>query len=174
MAINQPSKTALESKRSKSTSDPMLQDDASPTKPHPANPSAKKGKSNASRTHHLATLRSPAWTYFHLHLYTLSPSASTSASATPLDALTVRRHMTAALSRFLGLTGTAIPLDILKLDADHVWIRVPRLDAVAVHEALASWVGEDSGGQKWVVKGRSDWLITLVAGHGQELFGAKG
>jgi ribonuclease P/MRP protein subunit POP8 len=119
---------------------------------------------NASKIHHTATLRSPTWTYFHISLYTTTPSEI------PLDALTVRRYITSALSRSFGLTGSAIPVDILKLEGDELWIRVPLDDAMAVHESLSSWVGAEGGGVRWVVKGRDEWLVRLVGGDGQDLF----
>jgi ribonuclease P/MRP protein subunit POP8 len=127
-----------------------------------------KPRPNASQTHHTATLRSPSWTYFHISLFTLQPLPPP--SQTPLDALTARRHITSAFQRTFGLTGEAMPVDILKLDGDEVWIRVPIEDAVAVHESLSSWVGTEMGGQRWVVKGRDEWLVRLVAGDGADLF----
>lgn len=80
-----------------------------------------------------------------------------------IDALTARTYLTAALSQFLGLMGTSISIDILKIEnrsqehsqkkevsssyssshssSPEVWIRVPRDDAAAVFTALSSWVG---------------------------------
>jgi ribonuclease P/MRP protein subunit POP8 len=133
-----------------------------------AGPPSKKSRPNASQTHHTATLRSPSWTYFHFSLYTTTPPSPS--SSLPLDAITVRRHITSALQRSFGLSGQAIPVDILKLEGDEVWIRVPVEDATAVHESLSSWVGTEMGGQRWAVKGRDEWLVRLVAGDGQDLF----
>lgn len=75
-----------------------------------------------------------------------------------VDALTARSYLISALSQFLGLMGTSIGVDILKIenpssplpeqkererrgDVPNVWIRVPRDDGAAVLAALSSWVG---------------------------------
>lgn len=117
------------------------------------------------KKHHIlyqATLRKPAWTYFHLELFRLDSQEE------PADIITLKRNLTSALQRFLGLHGAAIPVDILKVEADHVWVRVPREDATAVHEAIVSWT---SDGVKWIVKGRDEWLVRLASdGLGQDLF----
>lgn len=106
----------------------------------------------------------------------------TASKSTPyepaLDAITVRRYLTATLSRFLGHMGAATPVDILKIDQQHVWVRVPTDNTRAVHEALSSWVSNQSGtgdgsGLRWIIKGRDDWLVRLAGGQGgQDLFTA--
>jgi ribonuclease P/MRP protein subunit POP8 len=124
-------------------------------------PKRKKQKRKPHHVSHQHTLRKPSWTYFHLHLLS-SPSEESP------DILTAKRYLTSALQRFLGLHGAAIPVDILKLEERAVWIRVPREDATAVHEAFASWIGD---GVRWVVKGRDEWLVRLAGGgDGQDLF----
>ena len=120
----------------------------------------KKQKSKPHHLLHQATLRKPSWTYFHLELFTPS-------STEPLDILTAKRYLTSALQRFLGLHGAAISVDILKLAGREVWIRVPREEAPAVHEAVSGWMGE---GIKWIVKGKDEWLTRLASGNGQDLF----
>jgi ribonuclease P/MRP protein subunit POP8 len=83
----------------------------------------------------------------------------------------------------MGLTGTAIPIDILKLENacppeekyDSVWIRVPREDAAAVVGAVSSWIG---GGNKsagaadvaWRISAKGNFLGALIAGSGADLF----
>jgi ribonuclease P/MRP protein subunit POP8 len=145
-------------------------------------PPKKRPKPNASATHHKATLRNPRWTYFHLSLF------SSSVEPESLDELTARRYLTASLSRFLGLMGTAISIDLLKITGRDVYIRVPKEDAAAVHEAVSSWIGtphstkdgngngdddgNSDGAVRWTVKGRNDWLVGLSAGTGQDLFSA--
>ncbi|GLB06960.1 hypothetical protein AtubIFM57258_002279 [Aspergillus tubingensis] len=106
------------------------------------------------------TSRTPTWTYLKLQLINNPPTSTTS---TPLDPLTARTYLSAALSQFLGLTGTTIPIDILKISppspstssstggksvagggaglGSTVWTRVPRDDAAAVVAALSSWIG---------------------------------
>jgi ribonuclease P/MRP protein subunit POP8 len=134
------------------------------TIPDASHPKKKQKKKNRPQNHmlHQMTLRKPTWTYFHLKLFSSAPTPET------LDILTAKRYLNAALQRFLGLHGAAIAVDILKLEGEEVWIRVPREDAMAVHEAVSGWVGEDV---KWIVKGRDEWLVRLAGGgDGQDLF----
>ena len=112
------------------------------------------------------TIRNPPWTYFHLALVTSSSIGSNSMQPS-LDDITVRLHLTPALNQFLGLTGTAIPIDILKVDGSDAWIRVPSPDASAITEALSGWIGNDVA---WRIKGQSSWLGALTAGNEQDLF----
>lgn len=116
--------------------------------------------------HHTAMLRKPQWTYFHL-------AALSSTSAPPqLDILTFRQNLTSALNQFLGLTGAAIDVDILKFEDSEAWIRVHRDDASAVHEAISGWAGVKSskGHYKWIIKGRDEWLVRLINGDGMDLY----
>lgn len=128
--------------------------------------SEKSSRPNAAVIHHTSTLRKPQWTYFHL------VAVSSSADLPDLDILTFRQNLTTALNQFLGLTGAAIDVDILKFEGAGAWIRVPREDANAVHEAVSSWVGTKSakGQHKWIVRGRDDWLVRLVSGDGMALY----
>ncbi|RJE20017.1 hypothetical protein PHISCL_07646 [Aspergillus sclerotialis] len=101
-------------------------------------------------------------------------------TTTALDDLTARTFLTSALSQFLGLTGTAIPIDILKIsegqpqNQNTVWIRVPREDASAVVAALSSWVGgskaSGGGNAAWRICAKGNFLGALVAGSGADLF----
>lgn len=118
------------------------------------------------------TIRNPPFTYLHLTLLTSTSSLPTLDSP-PVDILTARAHLTSAVSQFLGITGTAIPIDFLKVEGRDVWIRVPREDAAAVVGALSHWVGED-GGVSWGVKGKGEWLGVVAAGDGNELFQPRG
>lgn len=134
----------------------------------------KKQNSRPRHVLHQATLRKPSWTYFHLRLFS-STLSSRPSEQEELDILTAKRYLNAALQRFLGLHGTAIPLDILKLEGRSVWIRVPRDDAAVVHEAVVGWVGggdDDAGevGVKWVAERRDEWLVRLAMGKGDALF----
>lgn len=132
-----------------------------------APPSNKKQESKTKTRHilHQHTIRKPSWTYFHLQLFS---AASRSDS---IDILTAKKYTTSALARFLGLHGTAIPMDIMKLEGRSVWIRVPREHSMAVHEALSSWIGgSEDGGVRWIIKGRDEWLVRLVGGDGLDLF----
>lgn len=128
--------------------------------------SKNPSRPNAAVVHHTATLRKPQWTYFHL------AAVSSSTDLPDLDILTFRQNLTTALNQFLGLTGAAIDVDILKFEIAEAWIRVPREDASAVHEAVSGWAGAKSakGQYKWIVKGRDDWLVRLVSGDGMGLY----
>lgn len=116
--------------------------------------------------HHSLTIRNPPYTYLNLILLTSTPS---SLSQPPLDLLTARTYLTSALSQYLGLTGTAIPIDFLKVEGRSAWIRVPREDSVALVGAISQWVGKE-GGVSWRVKAKGEWLGSVVAGNGDHLF----
>lgn len=104
------------------------------------------------------TLRSTPYTYLHLSVTDVVQGVSRA----PLDAITARTYLTSALSQYLGLTGTAIPVDILKVTNPHFWIRVPREDASAVVAAVGQWANAQLGvGLK--VEERGEWLGGVVA-----------
>lgn len=85
-----------------------------------------------------------------------------------LDILTVRSHLTSGLNQFLGLTGAAISVDILKVDQNVCWIRVPREDLRAVIAAMGQWIGTGESNSKvaWKLKASGNWLGSLVASQG--------
>ena len=144
MASNHPEITAAEANRRAQPPEPMS---------HPS--------------HASLTIRNPPYTYLNLILLTSTPSSSS--SQPPLDILTARTYLTSALSQYLGLTGTAIPIDFLKVEGRSVWIRVPREDGVALVGALSQWVGKE-GDVSWRVKAKGEWLGCVVAGNGDHLF----
>ncbi|KAL9101328.1 MAG: hypothetical protein Q9163_003396 [Psora crenata] len=117
------------------------------------------------------TIKCPNFTYLHLSLLSsAAPVTATSFSTRPsLDLLTARTYLASALQQHLGMTGSAISLDFIKVEGSEVWIRLPREDGAAVVAALSQWIGKD-GTVSWRVKGRGDWLGSLVAGNGRELF----
>ncbi|KAJ5573638.1 uncharacterized protein N7459_008065 [Penicillium hispanicum] len=149
--------------------------------------SKRKAPESSSNTIHFVS-RNPPWTYLKLQLIP-QPNSS---SSQPLDALSARTYLSSALSQFLGLTGTAIPIDILKIDIasspdttgtqsapstgprkyDCVWVRVPRDDAAAVVAALSSWIGGGGSGANiaWKVCAKGNYLGALVHGSGKDLF----
>ena len=110
---------------------------------------------------HAVTVRTLPYTYLHISLVT------TTQNPPSIDALTARTHLTSALQQFLGMTGTAIPIDILKVEGRDVWIRVPREDGRALVEAVSGWANETA---TWRVRGKSEWLGGLVVGNGRDLF----
>ncbi|KAH9843450.1 hypothetical protein Tdes44962_MAKER07394 [Teratosphaeria destructans] len=131
------------------------------TQTHPPHKRKRKPRSHPRST--TLTLRAPTWHYVHLrHL----PTATSPA----LDPVTTHLHLVQALSRFLGLHGAAVPLDILKLDGHDVWIRVPAEAREVVVAAVGGWVG--SAGEGWRVVGRSSWDVRAVGREGgRDLFG---
>ncbi|PQE16652.1 ribonuclease P MRP subunit POP8 protein [Rutstroemia sp. NJR-2017a BBW] len=128
--------------------------------------SKRKASTNKSLEHHTLTISKPPYTYLHLRLITTSSSAQ----KTTLDELTAKSYLSSALTQFLGLTGSAIPIDILKTEGREVWIRTMREDGSAVVAAVGGWVrgvgGETEGEMGWRVVGRGNWLGGLVGGGG--------
>jgi len=126
-----------------------------------------KGKApKADRGHEIITrtIKIPAFSYAYLELISDPPSKS------PLDDLTIRSYLTSAFTRFLGLTGAAIPVDILKVEARECWIRVPREDLSAVIAAVGGWVegNEKTGHVRWRVRRSGNWLGSLVGSRDLE------
>lgn len=116
-------------------------------------------------THRTITIKRPPFTYLHLTLLSSDPTSTTP----PIDILTARSYLTSALEQYLGITGSAIPVDFLKVDDMDVWIRVPREDSSKVSGALSQWTGK-SGEVAWRIRGKTEWLGTLSAGDGSVLF----
>ncbi|CAL8582090.1 hypothetical protein XPA_007767 [Xanthoria parietina] len=133
-----------------------------------SNPPASDQHSE-STTSETTTIRRLPWTYFHLVLTSSFEITSTSTVA-EIDILTARTYLTSALQQFFGITGTAIPVDFLKVEGKDVWIRVPRDDSAIVMSALSGWIGRE--GVTWRIKGKSEWLGSLVSGDGSHLFEA--
>lgn len=127
--------------------------------------SKKKRKKRAPKPNVLSqfTIRNPPWAYVRLqHL-------NASGDAPNLDAVTAHLHLTAALSQFLGLHGAAIPFDILKLEGQDLWIRLPNEDRSALVAATGGWV--NANGEGWRVKGWSSWDANARGkDNGQDLF----
>ncbi|CAI7581911.1 unnamed protein product [Penicillium manginii] len=152
-------------------------------------PLKRKAEGASSNTIHF-TSRNPPWTYLKLQLIPQPDVSSTQ----PLDALSARTYLSSALSQFLGITGTAIPIDILKVENkatttsadqsissnttgnkyDCAWVRVPREDSAAVVAALSSWIGGGGSGSganvAWRVCAKGNYLGALVSGSGADLF----
>ncbi|CAD0093926.1 unnamed protein product [Aureobasidium vineae] len=121
----------------------------------------RKRSEKTSSTVTQLTIRNPPWSYLQLSLITNAPNYQ-------LDALTAHLHLRAALSQFLGLHGTAISVDILKLHDNDVHIRVPKEDASAVVVAIGGWVGK--AGEGWRVKNSASWGLGLHSSSGAHLF----
>jgi len=104
------------------------------------------------------TLRSPPFSYVHLRATHQAQNGNFPklSQQQDLDEVTLISYVTNALSQYLGLTGTAIPIDILKVEGGEGWIRLPREDENAVVAALSQWMGK--GGATLRVLGRGSWL----------------
>jgi ribonuclease P/MRP protein subunit POP8 len=110
------------------------------------------------------TIKKPTWAYIHLQ-HLVPPSEK----GQPLDAVTAQLHLSAGLRTFLGLHGTAIPVDFLKIENQQIWIRVPAEDCQAVIAAAGGW--SDSRGHGWRARGWSFWSASVVGRDaGQDLF----
>ncbi|KAH6892064.1 hypothetical protein B0T10DRAFT_559662 [Thelonectria olida] len=109
------------------------------------------------------TIKAPSFSYVHLELVTDSTPAE-------LDNLQVKSYCTTALRQFLGLTGAAISLDILKVEGSHCWLRVPRPDLGSFAAAITAWKGTNDNGVQCVLLIRqcSDWLGVMVGTDGQD------
>lgn len=115
-----------------------------------------------------------------MNLNSISQPASAEIS---FDALTARTYLTSALSQYLGVYGTSIPIDILKIGSSltgvkkenrrfELWMRVPNDDIPAVAGAVSSWVGDVAGEANVAFRTRltGAFLGPLVNGTSEELF----
>lgn len=178
------------------------EDVAMTTEPAPK-PATNTTATKSTQQQQRLTSRNPQWAYFKLQLYLTHPQSTypfqrvcSNNSRIPhshhtiknfsIDALTARSYLISALSQFLGLMGTTIGVDILKIenpssplpeqkgmkigaDVPNVWIRVPRDDGAAVLAALSSWagslssssgsVGAGAGESEGVEEGSVAWRV---------------
>jgi ribonuclease P/MRP protein subunit POP8 len=111
------------------------------------------------------TIKEPPFSYAHLELIT---NALSSSSVT-LDDLSLKSYCTAACRQFLGTTGAAISTDILKVENNHAWVRVPRPDLGSFAAAITAWRGTSDNGEQVSLQLRqcSDWLGAMVGADGQ-------
>jgi ribonuclease P/MRP protein subunit POP8 len=114
----------------------------------------------ASKGHEIATrtIKTPQFSYIWLELRSDPPNK------VELDVLTVRSQLTAAFTQLFGLTGSAILVDILKVESSECWIRLPREDLSPAVAALGGWMGRVDGTTEvsWKVKGSGNFLSSLV------------
>ncbi|RAO73665.1 uncharacterized protein BHQ10_009677 [Talaromyces amestolkiae] len=158
------------------------EDVAMTTEPAPK-PATNTTATKSTQQQQRLTSRNPQWAYFKLQLI---PHSHHTIKNFSIDALTARSYLISALSQFLGLMGTTIGVDILKIenpssplpeqkgmkigaDVPNVWIRVPRDDGAAVLAALSSWagslssssgsVGAGAGESEGVEEGSVAWRV---------------
>ena len=124
--------------------------------PQPAGKKARKTREVFS-----CTLNRPAFAYAELELAAWGAGAG---GAAALDELQVRAHLSAALTSFLGVTGAAVAVDVLKVEGRRFWVRVPRDDLAPFAAAAAAWPGADEDGAHAVLRvcAAGDWLGSLV------------
>lgn len=102
-----------------------------------------------------STLRRPPNVYLEL-VVTSTPRQGFPQTEVDTDEITLLNYLNSALKQYLGLTGTAIPLDILKVEGSHAWARLPAEDESAVVAALSQWAS--ARGVALRVQSRSSWL----------------
>ncbi|KAI8950821.1 hypothetical protein F4801DRAFT_322452 [Xylaria longipes] len=119
------------------------------------------GAPKVNKSYELAksVIKAPPYSYAHLELFNAESSKTEE-----LDAVQVKSYCTAALKQFLGATGMAIPLDILKVEGQSCWLRLPRDDLGAFAAAITAWQGTKQDGvlSTLRIRGCSDWLGALV------------
>ncbi|KAJ0388158.1 hypothetical protein COL922a_000789 [Colletotrichum nupharicola] len=115
-------------------------------------------RATSQRSHELltCTIKTPPFSYAQLELVS---DASRVSDITPLDNL-----------QFLGATGSAIPIDILKVEDRECWLRVPRQDLSPFAAAVTAWAGVSEQGDRRTlrVKQCSDYLGAMVGANGQD------
>jgi len=119
---------------------------------------SSQGKAHKSRELFACTIRSPPYSYAQLEM------VSESLEPVELDPLQVRSYCTAALRQFLGDTGNAIAVDILRVRGAECWLRVPRQDIAAFSAAVTAFPGSSQGGRTSVLYLRAcgNWLGALL------------
>ncbi|KAI9898237.1 hypothetical protein N3K66_006597 [Trichothecium roseum] len=124
-------------------------------------------KTGLTKSHEIltCTIKSPPYAYAQLQLTTSDPAA-----ASPLDDLQVKSYCTAALRQFLGLTGAGVSVDVLKVENDECWVRVPRQDLGAFSAAITAWAGasEDGVVKLLRLKQCGEWLGVMVGSDRQD------
>ena len=127
----------------------------------------RKARAKLSTIFSTTTIRHLPFAYFHLTLISPGTIAKPATTTAPIDLLTVRTHLTSALTQFLGITGAATSVDILRVEGRDAWIRVSFEDRAAVTEAISGWVGSDVA---WKIKESGSWLGGMVGSNGHDLF----
>lgn len=85
-----------------------------------------------------STLRKPPYVYLRV-IVTSMPRQGYPQTEVDTDEITLLNYLNSALKQYLGLTGAAIPIDILKIDGSQAWVRLPAEDESAVVAALSQW-----------------------------------
>ncbi|CAK7217912.1 hypothetical protein SBRCBS47491_003325 [Sporothrix bragantina] len=127
---------------------------------------SKTSKESKTRELYSSTIGRPLFAYAQIEVVRSSAplGGSTGSGQEALDALQVRSYCDAALKQFLGATGAAMPLDLLKLDGSEFWVRLPREDLGLLAAALAAWNPVSRSGTSTALrlKGSGNWLGSLI------------
>lgn len=125
-------------------------------------------RSTSQKSHELltCTIKTPSFSYAQLELFSEGPTSVD----TEMDTLQLRSYCNAALRQFLGDTGSAIAIDILKVEGGECWVRVPRQDLSPFAAAITAWTGVMEQGHRRIlrVKQCSDYLGAMVGADGQD------
>lgn len=129
----------------------------------PSVAASSQGKAQKSRELFTCTIKSPPYSYACLEM------VSENLEPVQLDALEVRSYCSAALRQFLGDTGTAVAIDIIKVRGAECWLRIPRQDLAAFSAAITAYPGMSQGGQASALHLRAcgNWLGALLGKSGQ-------
>lgn len=105
------------------------------------------------------TIKTPAFSYINLSLQSSSPTPPP-----VLDDLSVRSYLSTALNHLLGLTGSAISIDIMMVEDKECWIRVPREDLAAVLAATGQWQADFGAPNRmaWHLKASGNFLGSVA------------
>ncbi|CAK7208281.1 hypothetical protein SCUCBS95973_000049 [Sporothrix curviconia] len=127
---------------------------------------SKTSKERNTRELYSSTIGRPPFAYARIEVvHSSAPLGSrTGSDQEALDALQARSYCDAALKQFLGATGAAIPLDLLKLDGSEFWVRLPREDLGLFAAALAAWnpVSRRGASTALRLKASGSWLGSLI------------
>ncbi|KAF6812872.1 hypothetical protein CSOJ01_04872 [Colletotrichum sojae] len=125
-------------------------------------------RATSQKSHELltCTLKTPPFSYAQLELFSEGPTSVD----VEMDNLQLRSYCNAALRQFLGDTGSAIAIDILKVEGRECWLRVPRQDLSPFAAAITAWAGVTEQGRRRIlrVKQCSDYLGAMVGADGHE------
>lgn len=108
-----------------------------------------------------STIRNSPYAYLQLFVTrTDSRNPARSIAVQDYDDITLRTYLNSALTQYLGLVGTAISIDILRIQDGEAWVRLPGDDESAVVAALSQWTGAQ--GVVVRIRNRSHWLGHLI------------
>ncbi|CAK7264064.1 hypothetical protein SEPCBS57363_000881 [Sporothrix epigloea] len=126
----------------------------------------KSAKESKTRVLYGSTISQPPFAYAQIEVIRISVllGAGAGTDQEGLDALQARSYCDAALKQFLGATGAAMPLDLLRLDGSQFWVRLPREDLSLFAAALASWntVSRNGTAMALRLKASGNWLGSLI------------